>query len=88
MALLNELHRRRSSEYVGPAAEWLIHLGRRDPDALCASFEACLADGITGFSLEAIGGPLLDEVASDPRISGYLRRFRMMPNDRKRVMDA
>ena len=79
LALLDELHRRRSSEYVGPVAEWSIHLGRRDLDALCASFEACLADGVTGFSLEALGGPSLDDLAADPRIAAYLRRFRMVP---------
>ena len=57
----------------------MIHLGRRDRDALCRSFDACVADGVPGFYLEAVAGPFLDELAADPRIADYMRRLRMVP---------
>ena len=78
--LLRELQQRRAHQHVGAAAELFIQVGLRDRDGICSSFDACLAEGVTGFSLEALTNPFLDELATDPRIAGYMRRLRMVPS--------
>jgi hypothetical protein len=73
------LEERGSREYVSPLGAWLVHLGLRDRDALCSSFEAYQADGATGFTLEVMGGPFLDEFGTDPRIAEYISQLHMVP---------
>ena len=68
----------RRADDGGDGVRYSRYLGRHDRDALCASFDAC-AGGVTGFSLEAMAGPFLDELASDSRIADYMRRLRMVP---------
>jgi serine/threonine-protein kinase len=80
--LLDELDRRRSTEYVSPFALWMIHFGLGELEQLYTSFDACLAEGDNGWHFALAVGPFLDELASDPRSTEYLRRFRAVSGQR------
>jgi len=80
--ILRELEARQQKDFVGPFSRWAVCLGLDDTDALCTWFDACIADGVTGYAFELFFGPFLDALTVDPRLAEYLRRLSIVLRSR------
>jgi tetratricopeptide (TPR) repeat protein len=78
LTLREELLRRRHDEYVVPHNLLAIDLALGDWDEIYEDLQACIADQVTGFSLELVVGPFLDPLDAELRFNETFRRLRLV----------
>jgi tetratricopeptide (TPR) repeat protein len=73
-----ELETRRDVEYVPPYAEVLVDIGLNDRDRIYEGLQKCIAERITGFSIEIVLGYYLDRFEDEPRFRELFDRIRLV----------
>ena len=76
-AVLEELERRRSEEYVTPAAPLQVALGLDDRDAAKRWLEACIEDHTPPLTLLLAVPHALAEVADEPQFAELIRQLKL-----------
>jgi tetratricopeptide (TPR) repeat protein len=73
-----ELEGRREREYIPPYAEVLVEIGLNDRDRIYQGLQKCIAERITGFSVEIVLGYYLDVLDDEPRFRELFSRLRLV----------
>jgi eukaryotic-like serine/threonine-protein kinase len=76
-----EFQERRKKEYISPYAELLVDLGLQDRDRVYEDLRQCVAEHISGFSMEIIAGFYMDALWDEPRFRELFARLKLVQRD-------
>jgi tetratricopeptide (TPR) repeat protein len=73
-----ELAARSEREYIPPYAEVLVDIGLNDRERVYEGLQKCIAEHITGFSIEIVLGYYLDMLDDEPRFRESFSRLQLV----------